>query len=230
MNADGATTSNEATATPVAGLPAKPTGLTTEVFDCGDGCWTRVLEWDRAADASVLRYEFSADDGRTWSLLTSDPTDSSPSLPRNEFLSGYTFRVRAVNALGPGPASEPVVGEWEEEEELEPIPVLSASLEWDATTRKATLVWDQTEHAHLRLWSLYFDRNVHGSSTAKSWDTDLPIGTTRYEIPATFNAGAPIVVSIAGCVRARCVTLHASHRRTQLRFEAGGPNAVPQGL
>ena len=64
----------------------------------------------------------------------------------------------------------------------------------------------------------------------RSWDTDLPIGTTRYEIPATFNAGAPIVVSIAGCVRARCVTLHASHRRTQLRFEAGGPNAVPTGF
>ena len=53
VNADGQTVSNEASATPVAGVPAKPTGLTTRL----ESATVRVLEWDRVADPSILRYE-----------------------------------------------------------------------------------------------------------------------------------------------------------------------------
>ena len=104
VNADGTTTSNEATATPVAAVPAKPTGLTTRLIPSGD---QRILEWDPAADPSILRYEYTTDEGRTWSLLTTG--HGRGDLPEDEFLSGYTFRIRAVNAAGPGPASEPAV-------------------------------------------------------------------------------------------------------------------------
>ena len=70
MNADGTTTSNEVTTTPVAGVPAKPTGLTTWVeSERRTDVTVRRLEWDRVADPSILRYEFTTDEGRTWSHI-----------------------------------------------------------------------------------------------------------------------------------------------------------------
>ena len=73
VNAQGATTSNEATATPVAGVPAKPTGLRTWVTTTSQGD-RRILQWDGLADLSILRYEYTVDEGRTWALLASGAT------------------------------------------------------------------------------------------------------------------------------------------------------------
>lgn len=219
VNADGTTTSNEATATPVGGVPAKPTGLTTRLRTST----VRVLEWDGVADASILRYEYTTDEGRTWSLLTSDGSADQAGLPEDQFLSGYTFRIRAVNAAGPSPASDPAV---EEEETVRTVVVLrSASLEWDATSKKATLVWDPTEHANLRWWSIVFHQLTHSNSD--DLNANLPIGTTRYEIPGTFEAGDDVAVWIIGCVTSGCRT---SVPGDPLRFEAGAPNAVLTGL
>ena len=225
VNADGTTTSNEAPVTPVAGAPAKPTGLTTRLATSRD---YRILEWDRVADPSILRYEFTTDDGRTWSLLSSDTTESSSALPDGEFLSGYTFRIRAVNAAGPSPVSDPAV-ETETARVVTRVFLTSASLEWDATTKKATLAWDRTERANLRWWHVYFSRAEHGN-TASDWHADLPIGTTRYEIPATFNAGDDIVVWIAGCVSSGCITSIGRGSLDPLRFMAGAPNTVITGF
>ena len=226
VNVDGTATSNEVTATPVAGVPAKPTGLTTRLHSSR----VRVLEWDRVADPSILRYEFTTDDGRTWSLLSSDPTESSSTLPEGEFLSGYTFRIRAVNAAGPGPPSDLSV---EKKIARAVIRVYlrhdSTSLEWDATTKKATLAWDPTEHANFRWWTVYFSRVEH-LTAGGDWDTDLPIGTTRYEIPTTFNAGDAIVVFIAGCVSAPCITRSNIVFARELRFAAGAPSTVITGF
>ena len=195
LNADGTATSNEATATPVAAVPAKPTGLTTRLNSSGN---RRILEWDPAADASILRYEYTVDEGRTWSLLSSIATASSHALPEDQFLSGYTVRIRAVNAAGPGPASEPAV-----EEEADP-PVVNRGLasgvrvEWNQTTKKATLVWNHSTNARLRWWHVLFQRSgVH------AWNKTLPIGTIRYEIPAEFDGGDTISVWIIGCSTTR---------------------------
>ena len=223
VNADGAATSNEVSATPVAAVPAKPTGLTTRLDSDGD----RILEWDKAADPSIVRYEYTTDEGRTWSHLV-DGDVAAGSLPENEFLSGYTFRIRAVNALGPGPASDPAV------EESASVTLVylghdSASLEWDATTKKATLVWDQTEHTNLRWWTIYFSTNTHGNA-ARDWNSDVSIGTTRYEIPTTFNAGDAVVVWIAGCVSSPCITSGTVLIGNVLRFAAGAPGNVITGF
>ena len=170
MNADGTTTSSEASATPVAGVPAKPTGLKTRL-ETPD---RRVLEWDPVADPSILRYEYTTDDGRTWSLLVADARHGHARLPEGRFLSGYTFRIRADNGAGPGPASEPAVEE-ETETVVDEVYVLSASLEWDATTKKATLVWGQTEHANLRRWHVYFSTLVSHSFRS----TRVPVADGR---------------------------------------------------
>ena len=229
VNVDGMTVSNETTATPVAGVPAKLTGLTTRLLEEDRFTTTRILEWDRVHDPSIERYEFTADRGRTWlRLKLSGSVDRSVGFVPDEFRDGYTYRVRAVNTAGSGPASEPAVEEEDEERVLTRVTVRSASLEWDGTS-KATLVWDPlTEHANLRWWRIHFNKSVHGS-TARDWDTeDLPIGTTRYEIPATFSAGDEIVVWIYGCVSKGCGPTSPS--RDELRFEVGAPDTVVTGF
>ncbi len=222
VNADGTATSNEATATPVAGVPAKPTGVTTYRSSQS----YRALKWDVVADPSISRYEYTTDDGRTWSLLSSNLHSGEADLPRGEFLSGYTFRIRAVNAAGPGPASDPAI-EKETETVVTDFFVRSASLEWDATTKKATLVWDRTERTDLRWWHIRYDYEVNRNYA----DVSLPIGTTRHEIAGTFNAGQHIAVWIAGCRREECIgTSVIARNNYRLTFEAGGPDAVPTGF
>ncbi|MDE0004064.1 MAG: fibronectin type III domain-containing protein, partial [Rhodospirillaceae bacterium] len=227
VNDDGETISNEATTTPVAVVPAKPTGLTTHVdrFVEKD---TRVLEWDQAADPSILRYEYTTDERRTWSLLTHQGTVVTARLPAEEFLSGYTFRIRAVNAAGPGPASEPAVDEEQKTETV--LFVHRVSLEWDPVTMKATLVWDQTERTDLLWWNVRFDPREHRNEWS-AWSTSLPIGTTQYEIPATFNAGDVIRVRITGCVNRTCGGIfNDGPVSARHGFEAGAPNAVITGF
>ena len=198
VNADGATTSNEASATPVAGVPAKPTGLTTsvdrEVF------FYRWLYWDRVEDLSILRYEFTVDAGRTWSYLTSGRGGAGRGLrwsnrfPRGEFDGRYIFRIRAVNAAGPGPASDPAVVEEATETVTTARRASNLRVEWDSSTEKATLAWDAAADDVVRSWSVYFGR-------ANSRNKVLPVGTTRYVIPGTFSSGALIRVLVAGCLR-----------------------------
>ena len=235
VNADGATTSNEASATPVAGVPAKPTGLTAGRREGGGAGDYRALTWDRVEDPSILRYEFTVDEGRTWSflalhlignVLTRSGSTNYVLLEPGEYLSSHTFRVRAVNALGPGPASEPSVVH----EDAEPVaiarPASNVAVEWDSTTKKATLVWDPTEHDDVRGWSLYFSRTINGNQ-ADDWNTFLPVGTTRYEIPATFNGGNRIAVQIGGCLSSlNCGREGGSY----YTFRVGIPRWAPSGF
>ncbi len=196
-NPDGSATSNEATATPVAGVPAKPTGLTTRLSEDGD---RRTLEWDQAADPSILRYEYTTDDGRTWPLLTSTGREERRTFPEGELLSSYTFRIRAVNAAGPGPASEPAVEEETGEERVTQTVATGVSVEWNPNTRKAVLVWDPARSAALRLWRIYVSRRTLPGTSA---NTELPVGTTRYELPGTRDGGDSIHVWVFGCASQR---------------------------
>ena len=246
VNADGTATSNEATATPVFGVPAKPTGLTNRWIENTEPGFSgnRVLEWDAVADPSILRYEYTTDEGRTWLRFEVEDRvvrESEAQFPDGEFPPvGYTFRIRAVNAAGRGPASDAA----DEEEDLPAARayILSASLEWDAITRKATLVWDRTalgprlgRDADLLWWHLFF-RPGGTVSRLRNRRVVLPIGTTRYEIPGTLDAGDPIRVVIGGCERPKSTSclvgkdLASETRAPGLRFNAGGSNAVVTGF
>ena len=228
LNAEGTTTSNEATATPVAAVPAKPTGVTTGVVPVSGTESQRFLEWDKAADPSILRYEYTVDEGRTWSHLT-DGDNGRGGLPLGQFLSGYTFRIRAVNAAGPGPASEPAVEVETDTTVVSHVYTDRILVEYDATTKKATLVWGHltgASYARLRWWNLRF-------SGRSAWNTFLPIGTIRYEIPAQVNAGETISLWIVGCVTEKpCLEVERlsnyANRRTDL--VAGAPVNAPTGL
>ena len=222
VNDSGKTVSNEASATPVAGVPSKPTGLTTRlVYRQTTAIVPDVyqrLDWDRVVDSSILRYEYSTDDGRTWSHLVSGRSASSHTFPEDEFLSGYTFRIRAVNTLGPGPASDPAV-----ETDVTRTNVYRAWVEWDSNTMKATLVWDQTRNTNLRWWSLWF-------SAGSERNAEIPIGTTRYEIPGTFSAGDTITVIISGCAIRGCVTDRRERGARGVSIPVGAPSTVITGF
>ena len=228
VNADGSTTSNEATATPVAAVPAKPTGLTTSLVSDGD---QRILEWDPAADPSILRYEYTTDEGRTWSLLVSGNRAVRGDLPEDQFLSGYTFRIRAVNAAGAGPASEPAIEEETETVSRGEIYPGQISVEYDSSTKKATLVWDHltgARYARLRWWHLRF-------SPTSVWTTHtvLPIGTIRYEIPAQVNGGDTIRLWLVGCITEKpCIEAEKHTNLEQYRQDrvVGAPSASPTGF
>ncbi|AGL16845.1 fibronectin type III domain-containing protein [Actinoplanes sp. N902-109] len=87
------TVSNAVTVTPAA-VPGRPSGLTA-----APGNGTATLTFTAPA-GPVDGYEVSVDDGVTWAPLAADRT--VPGLTNGNT---YTVRVRALNAVGAGPAS-----------------------------------------------------------------------------------------------------------------------------
>ena len=103
VNAVGAASqSNRATATP-AGPPERVTGL-----QASEGNAQVTLSWTApsAQGSAITRYDYSSNDGSSWSSTGSTSTSHTVTGLNNE--QEYTFRVRAVNAIGNGPQSSSV--------------------------------------------------------------------------------------------------------------------------
>ena len=147
-------------------------------------------------------------------------------MPEDRFLSGYTFRIRAVSAAGPGPASDPAV-----DGDAVRTPALNVSLQWEwdpvENEGEATLVWEGTGDTDLRWWSIYFQKFSHPESS--DWDAYIPIRTTRYKIPATFDAGADIAVYITGCTGTPCGRIGLDFVHLE-RFQTRRPEYGPHGV
>ena len=92
--------------------PLGPPGVTT-TLTAAPGDQQVVLGWNPAAanGSEIIRYEYSSDDGSTWrttggTTTSYTATQTSASSPTNlQTGTLYTFRVRAVNGIGTGPAS-----------------------------------------------------------------------------------------------------------------------------
>ncbi|AGZ42862.1 fibronectin type III domain-containing protein [Actinoplanes friuliensis] len=98
VNASGAGPAGAAVTVTPATLPGAPTGLTVTIGD------TRaVLAFTAPGDTGgdpITGYEVSTDDGTTWAPLAANRTVTGLTNGAS-----YTFRVRAVNSVGPGPAT-----------------------------------------------------------------------------------------------------------------------------
>ena len=88
----------------VATAPAKPTGLSA-----APGFRQVTLSWDDANYPSITRWEYSKDNGTTWTNVpNSDASTTSYTVPGLTSDTAYDFKVRAVNAAGDGAASDAV--------------------------------------------------------------------------------------------------------------------------
>ena len=104
--ADAGPASDDASATPVLGTPAQPTGLTAEVGDT-----QATLRWDHPDDLSISGYEYQqAEDNDTFGQWTealgSDATTTAHTVTELTNEMAYNFRVRAVNIAGAGSPSD----------------------------------------------------------------------------------------------------------------------------
>ena len=91
----------EATAVTAATLPAAPTNLWP---DPGDGAVT--LSWTNPGGDTITRYQVSTDGGENFADIDgSNAGTTEHTVPGLDNGTGYTFKLRARNASGPGRAS-----------------------------------------------------------------------------------------------------------------------------
>ena len=110
VNAVGAgPESSASSATPKIQLPDKPTGLSAAI-----GHTVVVLTWDRQYNDRITKWQYSKDNGATWTDVCVTSSDPDCPAATSETVTGltndteYTFRVRAVTSAGNGPSSDAV--------------------------------------------------------------------------------------------------------------------------
>ena len=102
VNADGKGAAASVSETAIA-VPAIPTGLTADAYGTQAD-----LTWTDPSDTSIAKYEYSKDDGTTWTqicLTSSDsdcPTETSHTVGSLTRAATYTILLRAVNSAGNG--------------------------------------------------------------------------------------------------------------------------------
>ena len=106
-NVGGGAESDEVSATPVASVPGKPTGLAALT---GDGQIT--LQWTDPSDATIRKWQYAYKTTGKYEVWT-DMSGSGATTIRHtigELANGttYTIKIRAVNDVGDGPESDEV--------------------------------------------------------------------------------------------------------------------------
>ncbi len=140
--------------TPMAALPAKPTGFTATP---GDAQVT--LSWDDPLDASITAHEYTSDGGANWAGI---PASASGEANATSYTVGgltngleYTFAVRAVNDSGAGPESDDIAVA------PSPYPAQPTGLIAIAGAGQATLYWDDASDPAITEYEYTSDGGVN---------------------------------------------------------------------
>ena len=113
-------------------VPAAPTGLTATA---GDGQVS--LAWDNLSDSTITGFQYNQDDGANWlDIVPSDATTVQHVVTGLTDGQSYDFALRAVNPVGPGPASDSVPIT------LGPLPAAPTGFTATAGDGQVTLAWD----------------------------------------------------------------------------------------
>ncbi len=231
VNASGpGPASDELTATPLAAVPPKPTGLSATA---GDG--RAVLEWDDPDDPSIAAWQLRRKraeapwDARWTTMAGSDWTTRRHDIAGLENGVAYRFRIRAVNRVGNGPESEEVVATPQP-----PPPAEPTGLEALAGDGQVALSWDDPGDATITAWQ-YAWRTEEAApgpwraiapsdaTTARHTVTGLKNGETyRFRIRA-LNGGGP---GPASAEAAATPMLAVPARPTGLTATAGDEQAT----
>ena len=145
-NNSGPGQASTATATPRA-PPAAPTGLSATA---GDGQVT--LSWTNPGDNTIRKYQYSTDGGGTFNHMNgSSYTTTTHIVTGLSNGTAYTLALRAVNAIGEGPASAA---------NARPLWGAPANLSATPGDRQVTLTWTDPDDSTITKYQVSTDGGV----------------------------------------------------------------------
>ncbi len=173
VNAEGnGPESNTVVATPLS-LPGKPAGVMAM-----PGNTQVTLSWDDPGDASITGYQYQQDNGAWQDVAGSSSSTVSTTVTGLTNGTVYAFKIRAVNADGPGPGSDAVMATPPLSPPGKPAGVMAL-----AGNTQVTLSWDDPGDASIARYQYqqgsdsWQDVAGSSSSTVSATVTGLTNGT-----------------------------------------------------
>ena len=169
--------SGEASATPLA-VPAKPAGLTAAAGDA-----RAVLAWADPLNATVTGWQYSyrtaAGYGPWIGIPGSSAATTSHTVPGLANGVEHNFRIRAVNASGPGAESDSAAAT------PRPVPAKPAGLRAEAGNTQARLIWTDPGDNSIAGWQYRY--RTAGDDGAWTGIPGSNAATTRYTVTGLAN-------------------------------------------
>ena len=193
VNEGGPGAAAQASGTPAPQVPVAPWDASYSIFDT-----TATFFWDNPEDPSITKYQLRyRQSGQTsWNPDWSDVASSSSSTVNHavEDLaegSAYDFELRAVNGMGPGPASAPSLITFTTVVTVVslPVPAAPANLEANDGVTVVLLYWDHTDDSSVEKYQ-YRYREEDATTWEPDW-TDVPgsdAETTSHYVTGLTNA------------------------------------------
>ena len=177
-DAEGTASDESSEATPMPpSLPGKPQGFTAT-----PGNTEATLKWDSLNDYTVTTWQYSKDNGASWSDISGSGFDTT-SYTVTGLINGtaYTFKVRAVNVRGAGTASAAKTAT------PQTPPDAPKKLAATPSDRSVTLTWEDPNNANITRWQYRY-----GAET-KTWEPDS--GWSNACVTA-YDSGCPSVTTV----------------------------------